>query len=276
MSGLEPIEPVESFDIFSFGSPEGQNPGPRQGLSYSNFGLRMTFKPPPPGVTDPPKKSFEPIIDEMFFNVDTSTPRGGSLFLDFALDLEGIVRGDGKTTPSGEGYLPVTTAAPLQGVDGSLWYGLRYKLDLGSPGKLAGKAGLNSYLLVAWSPESSGKNYKATVAIQLPGTGGGAKLISLQNVLKLSIGDIWLNRAFLPPEDETGTSKRAWLLLFSEIALKFLGLLKIPPGGTSTFYLYGDPKSGGKPSGLGWYAIYATESGKTANALPAAYAGEEN
>ena len=44
--------------------------------------------------------------------------------------------------------------------------------------------------------------------------------------------------------------------MLTEIALRFLGLLKIPPSGSSTFFLFGNPKSEGKPSGLGWYAMY--------------------
>ena len=46
------------------------------------------------------------------------------------------------------------------------------------------------------------------------------------------------------------------MLLLTEIALQFLGLLKLPPNGATRFYLFGNPKSSGKPSGLGWYAMY--------------------
>ena len=242
------------FDVFSFGGDEPGSDQPRQGLAFSNLGLEMRFKLTGSG-SGAPKKTFTFVIDEVFFNIGSSTPRRGSLFEEFALELMGIVRGTEEDQPASHSYLPVLTAAPLAGVEGPVWYGLRFRLNLGSPGALAGKVGLNSFLLAAWSTESSGGTYQAEVGIQLPGTGGGAKLISLQNVLKLSIGQIWLNRAL-----QTGTGGRKWLLLFNEIALKFLGLLKIPPSGSSTFYLYGDPKGGGKPSGLGWYAIYKQDS----------------
>jgi hypothetical protein len=91
------------------------------------------------------------------------------------------------------------------------------------------------------------------VGIQLPGTGGGAKLISLQSVLKLSIGQIRLG---------FDADKRSFLLQLTDIALKFFGLLKIPPGGSTLFYLFGNPQSDGKPSGLGWYAMYRKDAEK--------------
>ncbi|MEE8534418.1 MAG: hypothetical protein V3S45_00140, partial [Kiloniellales bacterium] len=276
--GAEPL----AFDVFSFGQTPGDTGSVEpKGLAFSNLGLEMKFRLDETDDSGAPKKYFRFVIDEMLFNVDTSTPRKDSLFLEFVLDLEGIVRGTAESPPSSRGYLPVLTAAPMAGVDGSSWFGLRYKLSMGSPGALAGKAGLNSFLLIAWSPDSTGLTYKTTVAIELPGTGGGAKLISLQNVLKLSIGQIWLNRAL-----RTDGQGRSWLLLLSEIALKFLGLLKIPPGGTSTFYLFGNP-GGDSASGLGWYAIFKKDetssdallnpqTGTTTGELEATYQTEGN
>jgi hypothetical protein len=119
---------------------------------------------------------------------------------------------------------------------------------MGTPGNLAGTVGLTSGLLTAWSPDSpDAGRYRAKLGIQLPGTGGGAKIISLQNVLRLSIGQIWLTY---------DREKNSFLLMLTEIALKFMGLLKIPPNGSTIFYLFGNPKSEGKASGLGWYALY--------------------
>jgi hypothetical protein len=119
---------------------------------------------------------------------------------------------------------------------------------MGTPGELAGKISLNSYLLLAWSPQSTGKNtYRGGIGISLPGTGGGAKLISIQNIMKLAIGQIRLTY---------DASQSSFLLMLTEIALQFLGLLKIPPNGSTLFYLFGNPDAGGKSSGLGWYAMY--------------------
>ena len=86
------------------------------------------------------------------------------------------------------------------------------------------------------------------IGLHLPGTAQGAPLISLQNVLKLSIGQIQL------AYDDTA---KEYLLLLDSIALTFLGLLKIPPNGSTSFYLFGAPNS--SAAGLGWYASYNNE-----------------
>lgn len=243
------------FDILSFGNYLDEKTGisrdlPRQGLSFSNLGLQMSGN-------DPASQKIAFITDEIRFDIATSTPREGSLFINFALDLEGLAMGTRDSKPADTGYLTVITEATLTGVDGSPWYGLRYRLNLGTPGALAGKVGLNSYLLIAWTPESNGDgSYKALVGLELPGTGGDSKLISLQNVLKLSIGQLRLTCDY-------GSKKSPFLLMFTEIALKFMGLLKIPPNGSTLFYLFGNPDSGGKPSGLGWYAMYRQNKPKT-------------
>ncbi len=132
-----------------------------------------------------------------------------------------------------------------------------------SPGELAGNVGLNSQLLTAWDPtvnidknDPSQQAPPILVGIKLPGTGGGAKLISLQTVLKLSLGLLKLTYV---------TDKESFLLMITDIALKFLGILKIPPNGSTLFYLFGNPKSEGKASGLGWYAMYSNAKVEDSN-----------
>lgn len=234
-----------AFDVFSFGSDDGQPDQTRRGLSFSNLGISMAFPP-----ADPTARVFAFQTAEIRFDVATSTPRPKSLFLQFALGIQGLVQGTDKAPPSKSGYTNVVTDARLTGVDGKPWWGIRYQLNMGTPGNLAGKVGLVSSLLTAWSPEtsdsSSSGSYQAMVGLQLPGTGGGAKLISLQTVLKLSLGQVLL---------QYDRDKSAFLLLFTQIGLKLFGLLSIPPGST-LFYLYGNPASAGRPSGLGWYAMY--------------------
>lgn len=234
-----------NFDIFSFGSAT-DTLTPRTGLNFNNLGISMIYENSNPL----PTKVLAFDANEITFDVTTSTARNNSLYLNFALDLKGLLMGTTDKSPQDQGFLAVIPDARLSGVQGSIWYGLDYKLNMGTPGELAGKASLNSYLLLSWTPDSAGDTYNANIGISLPGTGGGAKLISLQNVLKLSIGQIRL--AF----DSTQSS---FLLMFTEIALKFLGLLKIPPNGSTLFYLFGNPNSGGKSSGLGWYAMYNNE-----------------
>jgi hypothetical protein len=238
------------FDVFSFGNEPHQDEL-RKGLRFSNLGLMMSYP-----KDEPERRELNFDSSEIRFDLATSTPRSGSLFLDFALELQGMTGGTSETTPAKGGYLQVITDARLTGVDGGPWFGLRYRLNMGSPGELAGKVSLTSYLLTAWAPDSNaGGPYKALVGIELPGTGGGAKLISLQTVLKLSIGQLRLTRV-----PTAGGDKRAFLLMFTDIALRILGILKVPPSGSTLFYLFGNPEDAGKPSGLGWYARYCKDN----------------
>ncbi len=245
--GQEP--PYQAFDAFSFGNEAGADLL-RKGLSFSDLGLEME------GTADP---VFSFVTDAIRFDLATSTPRRGSLFQDFALALPALAHGATDDQPSDQGYLTVVTDALLTGVGGGEWYGVTYRLNMGTPGDLAGNVGLASTLLTAWSPGAVARGaagpYKACVGLALPGTGSGAELFSLENVLKLSIGQLRLTR--VPPQRPRTPDDRVFLLLMTEIALKFLGVLKIPPSGSTLFYLFGNPENQGRPSGLGWYAMYA-------------------
>jgi hypothetical protein len=75
-------------------------------------------------------------------------------------------------------------------------------------------------------------------------------------VLKLAIGSIELVNG------TTAQGNRAFLLKLNDIALKFLGLLKLPPGGSTSFYLFGNPEQASNQGGLGWYAAYNKDDGK--------------
>ncbi|PSL34958.1 hypothetical protein [Chitinophaga ginsengisoli] len=250
-------ETTPLFDIFSFGNKLADDPDnprtiedkPNMGLKFNNLGISMDFP-----ASDPMSKAMALDATQISFDTSHSTPRDGSIYLNFALDLQGLVIAAPLTTLSDKGYLPVIPDLALNDVSADSWYALRFKLNMGTPGELAGKISLDSYLLIAWSPNSQGDTYKASVGLSLPGAGGGGKLISLQSVMKLSIGQIRL---------AYDTSKTSFLLMFTEIALQFLGMLKVPPNGSTLFYLFGNPNSGGKASGLGWYAMYKK---KTASA----------
>ncbi len=234
------------FDVFSFGSPYDAEAKkmldlPRQGLLFASLGIDMVAAP------DPVQNTYTFNASNTRFDAARSTPRAQSLFINMALTLQQLVSGGKDSAPASSGYAPLITDATLSGVGAGSWYGLDYQLNMGTPGNLAGNVGLTSGLLTAWAPQSGPSGYSAIVGLRLPGTGGGAKLISLQNVLKLSIGQMALT---------FDRRTNSFLLMLTEIALRFLGLLKIPPSGSTTFFLFGNPKSGGKPSGLGWYAMF--------------------
>jgi hypothetical protein len=243
------------IDLFSFGNDRDEDL-PRKGLAFEDMGLRMTFD-----RSEPAARAFEFVASEIRFDLDTSTPRDGSLYREFALTLDGFVIGSEESGPQQTGYLDVITDLPLTAVGGTSWHGLDFRLNMGSPGALAGDVGLTSHMLLAWSPASgSADSVPAAVGLALPGAGGGAKLISLQNVLTLSIGLVKL------AYDE---KHAGFVLMLTDIALRFLGLLKIPPNGATNFYLFGDPQGTDRGSGLGWYAIYkgkSTEHDESAHA----------
>ncbi|WP_142786401.1 hypothetical protein [Changchengzhania lutea] len=242
-----------NFDIFSFGNILGEDKL-KKGLNFANLGIQMSF----PGK-NPTDSKLEFKTNEITFDVSISTPRKNSLYLNMVLDLKSLEVGTKDKGSKEAGFLDVIPDLRLGGVSDGDWYGLKFKLNMGTPGELAGKVSLDSYFLMSWSPDSNqAGNYKAGIGIALPGTGGGAKIISLQNVMKLSIGQIRLS--YIAEQD-------SFLLLFTTIALKFLGLLKIPPNGNTTFYLFGNPKAGGKASGLGWYAVYSKEPQSKGNEL---------
>jgi len=242
----------EDIDLLSFGSSTGQIE-PRKGLAFSHLNLDMAF-----ATTDPLARTL--VFDEskIAFNLQASTPRPGSLFKALGLELESLIEGTtADDAPAKQGYLNVVTDVRLGGV-GEAWQGLRFRLNLGTPGELAGKVGLNAHLLLAWSPDSQGTQYKATAGVQMPGASNGGRLISLQTVLSLSYGTIQLLYSPKP----SGKGKQ-FMFVLNEIAIKFLSLKKLPPSGVTAFYLFGDAGDGGggavQQSGLGWYAAYNNE-----------------
>ena len=171
-----------------------------------------------------------------------------------------MLQGDAQSTPAALGFIQVTT--PLQA--GSLedtWFGLQMALSLGSQGSLAAKGSFEASLLAAWSP--SPDTYNALLAIQLPGSEGGSKNLTIEGPLKLSIGDI----AMLFNADE-----QAYMMRFSNIALSFLSL-KFPPGGRTNLLLFGDPNPQGANTTLGWYAAYMKNPSKTGPTGPTAPPG---
>lgn len=243
------------FDLFSFGYLEDISES-RRGLLFNGLGIKMVSPPYKPGQAEPLTRTMTFETSGLTFDQGRSTPRPDSLYVNFALNLQNLVQGATDTTPQGKDYLTVVTDLKVSPIDGTPWLGLSYQLNMGTPGALAGNVGLTSSLLTAWDPTATVEDTAppVLVGIRLPGTGGGAKLISLQSVLKLSIGQIRLSVA------KTAGGKSSFLMMFTEIALKFLGLLKIPPNGSTLFYLFGNPQSDGKASGLGWYAMYKKDA----------------
>jgi hypothetical protein len=153
-------------------------------------------------------------------------------------------------TPSSLGFLGVQ-AATAQGALGAPWFGLVADLGLGTAGALASEAGFKASMLAAWAPGSP-SSPNVAIGLKLPGTGGsGGKLLSLESVLKLKIGDLQFVRA------ADGT----YVLELERIALSVL-MLTFPPGGQVDALLFADP-TGKDHTTLGWYAAYAKDGGSS-------------
>jgi hypothetical protein len=102
-------------------------------------------------------------------------------------------------------------------------------------------------MLVSWSPGTP-LSANAGIGLKLPGTGSGGKLLSLQGVLKLKIGELSLG-------DHDGT----YVLELDRIALSVL-MITFPPTGQIDALLFADP-TGKDHTTLGWYAGYAKTGG---------------
>lgn len=253
---------VRTLDVFSFGGEDDRDL-PRQGLYFSGLGLDLAY---PGGQGTPPVFALD--TSRVAFDPRQSTPRRLSMFRQLALELDGLASGADETnTPASQGYLRVAAEPALAGV-GTPWHGLRFRLSMGTPGELAGKLKLTSWLLAAWSPGSgeTSPSYRAHLGISLPGTGGGARLLSLQGVLRLAIGEMKMSSVPIPGDADR---RDTFLLNMNDIGLKFLGLLKLPPNGSTAFYLFGNPDAQGDPSELGWYAVYNQDAPKDKAASPA-------
>ncbi|KMQ64620.1 hypothetical protein ACM46_10240 [Chryseobacterium angstadtii] len=232
------------MDAFSFGLPTGSENILQFGLNYSNLYVNMAFNLSTPTVT-----TYQFDAGQIAFSSSQSNARTSSLYPNFALQINKLLSGNDDSLPSSQGYLTLSLpGVNANGLSGN-WYGLQMTLNMGSPGELASNLGFNASLLVAWSPGSktTDPGYNALVGIKLPGTSSNAKLLSLQGVLKLAIDKLSLQ--YVVDQD-------SYLLTLSNIALKLLGILKLPPGGNTNFLLFGNPNPGATAKSLGWYAAY--------------------
>ncbi|HEV3158268.1 MAG TPA: hypothetical protein VGZ00_13065 [Candidatus Baltobacteraceae bacterium] len=241
-------------DLFSFGSPPG-TPANKQGTGLQFSGLAVHLASP---VATPNTVTYTFDAGNLTLDPSASTPRPKSLFSTFALQLRNVIQAPGEKRPADYGFLTSTIpAVDLQKLSGP-WYGIVYKVTMGTPGALVSDAGFTSTLVTAWSPQSVRTDRKPAgfIGLQLPGAAPGAKLLSLQGVLKVTVGSIDLLHVPIK-----GHAEKAYNLRLNNIGLTFLGIAKLPPGATINFFLFGDPEGIGS---LGWYAAYIQDqSAKT-------------
>ena len=242
---------VREADLLSFGQPPDALPtGPAQGLSFSGLDVSMTSP-----INSPNAVTFVFETAKLALDAGASQPRAHSLYTDLALQVDSFIAGAEDKRPVDFGFLPVNVEPKTKALSGP-WFGIAYKVTMGSPGGLVAKAGFTSRLLLAWAPTSlSGEATTAVfTGLQLPAAAPGTKLLSIQGVLKLSIDSILLRR------EQVSGPVLSFTLRLNNVGLTFLGIAKLPPGATINFFLFGDPSGSGS---LGWYAAYI-EDNKTA------------
>lgn len=243
-----------ALDVFSFGPESTGTPAARlsaEQLRYANLWISLDYVPGAPAqdvyTFDASKLVPDPV---------QSVAREQSLFAGFPLTLAGFLHvppqaadaTDKPAAPASLGFLGIGSTPPLGGSISAPWFGLVADLGFGSAGALAAEAGFKASMLMSWSPGSAGQEPNAGIGLKLPGTGPGGKLLSLQGVLKLKIGELSLS-------NNDGT----YLLQLDRITLNAL-MLTFPSAGQLDALLFADP-AGKDRTTLGWYAGYAQTGG---------------
>lgn len=249
-SGYMNFKELEGFDFLSFGSAAGSNETPELGLYYTSMALELSFDLDASEYTTSNLQfNFNP--QRIVFDPTFSTIRQKSLCNCFPLSPKSVMKGTGNadSIPAKLGYIHVK--APRESVSkglsaGKSWYGVNLEFHWGGPGALAEQAGFSSNLLLCWNP--GGGSSSTEVLIKLPGMGSGEKLLSLQNILRLSIA----NFEFRTVTEGSPPEIINYNLLFNQIALDVMGL-KLPPIGSTNLMLLGNNED---PGTIGWYGAY--------------------
>ncbi|HEY6786441.1 MAG TPA: hypothetical protein VI365_03935 [Trebonia sp.] len=253
MSGALRFQPAV-LDVFSFGPESVDTPAARLSagqLRYSNLWISLDYVS---GDRSQDVYTFD--ASKLVPDPVQSVAREQSLFAGFPLTLAGFLHvppqaagaQDKPATPASLGFLGIGTTPSLGGSISAPWFGLVADLGFGTAGALAAEAGFKASMLMSWSPGSAGQAANAGIGLKLPGTGPGGKLLSLQGVLKLKIGELSLSK-------NDGT----YVLQLDRIALNAL-MLTFPSAGQLDALLFADP-AGKDRTTLGWYAGYAQTGG---------------
>jgi len=234
---------IENFDFFSYGAETDQ---PYKGLYFSNLAVTVQFNlhKAENSVTDL-SLNFNPT--QAAFDPRNSAIRKNSLVANLPLTVTSILTGDKDNAPAKKGFIRIKTPVDFKtnALDKNIWYGLNADFLWGGPGALADQVGFVPQILLAWSPGET--DLRTDILICLPGGGGSDKLLSLQNVIKLKIGNLQLVKV-----ENTDKKTINYNLLLSNIGIGFMGL-SFPPSGSTNLALLGNPDD---PGTLGWYGSY--------------------
>lgn len=246
LSGFLNFKDFPEFDPLSFGD---QNRAVntrsverihQNGLAFSGLTLDMSFN-----INIPSYKTFSFNPTPTVLDASASQARKKSLYQNFPLKLSGLLAGASNNRPDKNDFMPVYTPLSSDGLSDS-WYGVEYKINLGSPGALAAKIDFTAKLVVAWSPGNDASP-KLFVGLSLPGVKGGENTMSLQGVIKLKFGDVRFNTS-------NDGERREYVLALRNIVLSILGV-SLPKNALIDMLIFGD-SAGSNRNTVGWYASY--------------------
>jgi hypothetical protein len=248
LAGTLNFQSVPGLDVFSFGDPPGTletaAPVTPDGLAFANLFVDMTFQDSGPN----PTPAFTVDLSALSLDASMTAPRPNSLYAGLPLSVGTILSSANGTT---SGWLPVVgeslTTTGVQPIDPSNWLAITNVLNLGTMGALANHASFNASLIVLWTP--GGTSPQVSLMMQLPGTAPGKTTLSLQNVLKLNVGQIVIPAV---------SASEALQISFTNIGLSLFGLT-LPTGAVVDLALAGGSEAGG--GSLGWYAAFARSGG---------------
>lgn len=236
-------------DLLSFGET-GTATTPRTGLSFSNLLVDMDF----PTAT-PTAVTFTAETAHLQFDKALNTMRSKSLADQLPINTLSLVSGKKGESVSKYGFVPMEVIVPdvqWENPTGD-WTGLTFEMNLGSLGALGEQVNFTAKLILAWGVDSSPGTYGFAAGLALPGVNGKGQLFNLEGILKLCMDGIKLIGA-TNTEGDMG-----YLIQISDIALKFLGI-KLPPGATTEFFIFGDPAGISASDKIGWYGAFTQNS----------------
>lgn len=236
---------TQAADLLSFGEDVGAT-DPRTGLSFNNLLVDMDF----PAAT-PTAVTFAAETAHLEFDKALNTVRTGSLADQLPTTTVSLISGKKGESVSQYGFVPMEVRVPnVQWENPSDdWVGLTFDISLGSLGALGGKMNLTAKLLLAWGVNSRPDSYAFAAGLALPGVNSKGQLFNLEGILKLTMDGIKLIGA-VNHDGEMG-----YLIQISDIALKFMGV-KLPPGATTEFFIFGDPAGVSVSDKIGWYGAF--------------------
>jgi hypothetical protein len=217
-------------DLFSYGlETEDDNDYSVKGLPYGNLVINKIddkFKVSVIGLTVIPFRE---------------TARKESMARKFPYFPESFLCGnDYGKSPKDLGYIAIQSPEQQSKIDDENWYGIIWRVPLGTLGNLSGNETIDMRIITAWSP--TGGLY---IGIKLPFGGNG---FDLQGLLTLGFKAVKI--AY---EQKTETTPSRYIVTLTQFTISVLSL-SFPPG-SNTIALTSN-EDGTK---LGWLAAYAKD-----------------